>query len=274
VNDYLGRDAFSASAADLTLRVQVERRADRSWRALVQIVDLAGVELGERELTSESTLCSSLDEPLKLTVALMVDNDLVATAEPEAPPQPAAPLPLPEKKAAGEPWTLAGDASVLVQTGLLPSLSVGFQLGLELSPLSWLSLRGTGAGFLPGSTSLARPAEAKMSIIYGELSVCPSAALGAKFRLLACAGTIAGTLFAETQGLEGARSTKRRVFAASLGGRAVAQLSPRWALLAQIGTMLPYRPERFVYEIDGRRIEFFRIASPSLIAGIGCSVMF
>src|SRR5689334_24803878 len=46
VNEYLGRDAFSPSPAELTLEVRVERRPERGWRALLQIEDLTGAVLG------------------------------------------------------------------------------------------------------------------------------------------------------------------------------------------------------------------------------------
>ena len=278
VDEYLGREAFSASPADLTLRVQVERRPDRAWRALLRIVDFTGAVVGERELVSESTLCSSLDEPLKLAVALMVDSELVASAEPEPepppePPEPIEPEPV-EPEPPSTPWVVSGDASVLIQSGLLPSVSPGLELGLELRPSSWVLLRANGAGFLPGQVSLGGPAQAKISIAYGQLTICPQTALGARFRLSGCAGVAAGTLFAKTSQLQEARSTQRRFLAASLGARASAQLSERWSIVAQVGGVLPYRPERFVYELNGQRREFFRMSSPSLVAGIGCSVMF
>jgi hypothetical protein len=234
--------------------------------------------VGERELVSESTLCSSLDEPLKLAVALMVDSELVASAEPEpeAPPEPPEPIePEPvEPEPPSTPWVLSGDASLLIQSKLLPSVSPDLELGLELRPSSWIALRVSGAGFLPGQVSLGGPAEAKISIAYGQLAICPETSLGAGFRLSGCGGASAGTLFAKTSQLQEGRNTKRRFLAAFLGARAAVQLSERWSIVAQVGGVLPYRPERFVYELNGQRREFFRMSSPSLVAGIGCSVMF
>jgi hypothetical protein len=162
----------------------------------------------------------------------------------------------------------------LIETGLLPAVSPGVELGLELRPLSWLSLRASGSGFLPASEALGGPAEAKMSIVYGQLAICPETALGPGFRLAGCAGALAGGLFAKTSELELARSTKRRVFASFFGLRGAARLSQRWSFLAQLGGVVPYRPERFVYELNGQRREFFRMSRPSLVAGIGCAVTF
>lgn len=277
VSDYLGREAFAASPADLSLRVQIERRPDRTWRALLKIADITGAVLGERELASESTLCSSLDEPLKLSVALMVDSELVASAEPPAEPPPPEPPEPPEPRrrhAPSQPWLVVADASVLVEIGLLPSASPGLEIGLELRPPSWLSLRASGAAFLPRSLELGGPAQAKMSIIYGKIDACAQARLATRWGLSGCAGPLFGALFAKTSQIEQARSTRRRVFGGSFGVRVAAELSSRWSLVAHLAGVLPYRPERFVYELNGQRREFFTMSAPSLVAGVGCAVIF
>jgi hypothetical protein len=277
VSEYLGRPAFSPSPADLTLRVRVERKPERGFRALLQIVDLTGAVVGERELTSEGPLCASLDEPLKLAVALMVDSELVPPPEPEpeAPPEPTEPSDGAEEESEpSKPWLISADASALVESGLLPSASAGLELGLELRPSDWLSVRGSGVGFLPSTVELGGPARAKLSIVYGNLSLCPQGALSARIRLAACGGLAFGTLFAKSSQLEAARSTRRRLFAATLALRASLALSRRWAALAQIEAVSPYRPEQFVYQLNGQRREFFKMSAPSLIAGLGFSVIF
>jgi hypothetical protein len=113
-----------------------------------------------------------------------------------------------------------------------------------------------------------------MSIVYGQLALCPETQFGARFRLAGCAGLLGGSLFAKTSELELARSTKRRVFASFFGLRGAARLSQHWTFLAQVGGVVPYRPERFVYELNGQRREFFRMSQPSWVAGVGCSVTF
>src|SRR3954465_1866725 len=92
VDEYVGRDAFAAGPVDSALRVTVERLPDRHWHARLELSDRTGNVLGTRELTSPSELCSSLDEPLVLTVALMVDDE----TEPAAPEPPAPEPPPPE----------------------------------------------------------------------------------------------------------------------------------------------------------------------------------
>src|SRR5690348_14565615 len=74
VNDYLGRDAFAAGSVEYVLGVNVQRLPDRLWRAVLELRDVSGRVLGARELRSSTDLCSALDEPLVLAVALMVDN--------------------------------------------------------------------------------------------------------------------------------------------------------------------------------------------------------
>src|SRR4051812_22126644 len=92
VDEYIGRDAFASGPVEATLRVSVERLPDRHWHARLELTDRTGVVLGTRELTSASELCTSLDEPLVLTVALMVDDE----TEPAAPEPPAPEPPPPE----------------------------------------------------------------------------------------------------------------------------------------------------------------------------------
>jgi hypothetical protein len=62
--------------------------------------------------------------------------------------------------------------------------------------------------------------------------------------------------------------------ASFFGLRGTAQLSQSWSLLAHLGGVVPYRPERFMYELNGQRREFFSMSQPSLVAGIGCAVTF
>jgi hypothetical protein len=83
-----------------------------------------------------------------------------------------------------------------------------------------------------------------------------------------------GTLFAKSSSLQEGRNTRRRVFAATLALRANLALTARWALVAQVEALSPYRPERFVYELNGQRREFFQMSAPSLVAGLGASVIF
>src|SRR5690349_3777945 len=71
VEAYLGRPVFGADPA-LVIRVRVARGASgRSLEATVSQEDASGRAWGERSVSAKD--CESLDEPLTLVVALMVD---------------------------------------------------------------------------------------------------------------------------------------------------------------------------------------------------------
>ena len=179
VNDYLGRQAFASGSVELVLQVTVERLPDRMWRAVLELRDRAGTVLGSRELASSTDLCASLNEPLVLAVALMVDSE----AEPEPAPPPVEvvpepesdlpePPPVPRPQPAAARWALSGNASVAVEAGLLPAARPGLELGLELRAASWLSARVSGLGFLPASADLGGDASVRVGLVAGAVALC------------------------------------------------------------------------------------------------------
>jgi hypothetical protein len=276
VNEYLGRDAFASTAAELVVHVNVERQPDRTWRALLELRDPANTLLGSRTLVSSDELCSSLNEPLVLAVALMVDSEPEPEPEPVQvpPPEPPPPEVRPERPRQHHALTLSADAEVVGAAGLLPSPSLGFELGLELGVTGWLVVRASGVGYLPVRTDLEGPADARFSFVQGNLALCPRLGLGAKWQLALCAGGALGALFAKSSGLEGARSTRRQVVGGTLELRANVRLGGRWSAVGHLGGLIPVRPERFVYEVNGEEHVFFQMAGFAPVAGIGASVMF
>jgi hypothetical protein len=276
VSDYLGRDAFSSTAAELVVHVNVERQPDRTWRALLEVRDLSNTVLGSRTLVSSDELCSSLNDPLTLAVALMVDSEPEPEPEPvqAPPPEPPEPAPPRERSDSHEALTFSSDAALVGESGLLPAPTVGLELGVELGVTGWLLVRASGVGFLPARAELEGPARARFALVHGDLALCPRLELAARWQLALCAGGALGTLFARSSGLDGARGTERRVLGATLELRASVRLSGRWSILWKFGGLLPARPERFVYELNGQEREFFRMAGFAPVAGIGGSVMF
>ena len=276
VNQYLGHDAFASGSAELVLGVTVERQTDRTWRARLEVRDASTAVLGSRVLVSSDELCSSLDEPLTLAVALMVD------LEPEPEPAPAEapaleqsePSTPPRQPSADERWIASADAAVVAEAGLLPAPSVGLALGVDVNITTWLAGRLSGAGFLPAKAELPGAAYATLGLLYGELALCPQLELSPQWKLALCAGAALGTVYARSSGLEGGRSTERPVLGATLELRASVRLGGRWSAFWKFGGLVPARPERFVYELNAQRREFFRMAAFAPLAGIGGSVMF
>ena len=81
VEAYLGRAVFAAGA-ELRVRVRLARPAADAGKvlALVTQEDATGQSWGERVVTGD-TSCESLDEPLTLVVALMVDRPTSETPD-------------------------------------------------------------------------------------------------------------------------------------------------------------------------------------------------
>ena len=280
VSDYLGHDAFSGASAELVLHVAVERKPDRTWRALLEVRDQSNAVLGSRVLASSAELCSSLNEPLTLAVALVVGSEpepepeRVPPPAPEPEPEPESPPTPPPRPAAHSGRRVSMDASVLAETGLLPAPRPGLELGVELGVTSWLAARVSGSGFLPAQADLQGSAHASLALIYGNLALCPLLELSWRWRLGACAGAAFGALLAQSGGLEGARDTRRPVVGLALELRASVRLGKRWSVFCKFGGIVPSRPERFVYELNGERVQFFSMAAFAPVAGIGGSVMF
>jgi hypothetical protein len=280
VESYLGRPAFSLAPADVTLLVRVERR-DWGWRALLQLRESGtGAVLGERELVSDAALCSGLDEPLELAVALMVDDEpssetpsaeSAAPATPESTPRAA--IPAQRRRSAANAWSVSLEGALLGELGALPGELPGAELGVLVSPVQWLSLRVYAAGFLPRS-QYRGSAGAEFSLVYGGLALCPTWLLDGTWAASACAGANLGALRADGSSFEEGRVKTSRFVAGSLSVRASAKLGSGVTLLGQLSAFAPYRPERFVYELDGQRRELFQMASAFAVAGVGASVMF
>jgi len=283
VNEYLGRDAFASGPLEYVLGVNVERLPDRLWRAVLELRDGAGHVLGARELRSTTDLCSDLDEPLVLAVALMVDSQ--PEPPPAPPPAPPAPEPEPEPEPSEQPepadshtsaesLDFFANASLALEAGLLPAVRPGLMLGAELRAVSWLSARLSGVAFLPVSVDVTGGGSAQFVLVAGVLELCPSLGDKASFRLSFCGGAVYGALGAKSTGLAGSRSTWERVFGGAFGLGASLPLSGRWFGSAGLTGIVPYRPARFVYELGGVSQELFQMSSFSALASVGASVMF
>ncbi|MGC4095361.1 MAG: hypothetical protein QM756_47035 [Polyangiaceae bacterium] len=291
VNEYLGRHAISSPPAELSLSVAVER-LPKGWRALIKLRDhRTNDSLGERELTSDGPLCSGLDEPLKLAVALLVDSELVEAvsaskpAPPAPPPAPPEPPPEPEPEPRVEeppqlfparPWQFALDASVVGLSGVLPSLAAGVDFGLEASPTDWLAFRAHAVGVLPQvvTVSPGAGAEVNAAALYAGAALCPRAQASTQFVFLGCFGFEGGRLSVSRSGLADGNDAVRRLLMGSLGGRLSWVLSPKVSVVGHFSLLLPLRQDRFVVTLNGENTELFAVSAVPWVAGAGASFMF
>jgi hypothetical protein len=110
VETSLKRRVFApASRADRSIDGRVAPRPEGGFRAVVQLSDAAGTVLGSRELTSDGPDCRTLDEPLALSIALLIDPDTNGwggrgeAREPDAADKPDAAPPRPGARPAPAP---------------------------------------------------------------------------------------------------------------------------------------------------------------------------
>jgi hypothetical protein len=291
VDDYLGRSAFGVPPAEIALHVRVERTA-QGWRALVQLAETASSRvLGERELVTRDPRCASLDEPLKLAVALLVDDEIAASPEKESPdPRQSANAAESERlddpgsdadtdaetappSANREPLRVFADVTLLAQSGLLPGALPGAEVGLGILPASWLLLRVHAGGFAPRSVA-AGTEEVRFALAYAGAALCPILHVDERWSFAVCAGGRFGALFANAGDLALGRDRRRQMLAASLGLRPSWQLTKRFSLFGNVEAVLPYHPERFMYDLDGERRVLFELESPAWLAGLGGAVTF
>ena len=172
VSARLGRDPFSNEAAQ-DIEGSVSRVHD-DWQAHLSVLGPEGAVLGSRELEAHGADCSSLADAVTLAVVLTIDPDASLdaparrpseTSRPnnEAAPATVAPSPIPvppatlrtnpnqeapQQASRPEQRGMAIASRAVVQSGILPAVSFGAELGAELPLTSALRL-SVALSYLP-----------------------------------------------------------------------------------------------------------------------------
>lgn len=198
VEERLARRVFvSAAQADVSVEGHIEKKAKPSgWHAVITIRDAKGALLGTRELDRQDASCDSMNEPLALVIAVMIDPDAAMKPQPAppvpAPPPPAPPLPPPDPvaplppsnpegqypggitKREKDPWRAEGAAVFAMSAGLTPQLAPGFGVeGVLFIPNTIIGLRAYGNIFLP-TTAERDGARASFDLMYVGSAICPT----------------------------------------------------------------------------------------------------
>lgn len=116
VERLLGREAIASQGADLDVDVHIQRAESGEWIATVVGSAVEGAS-GERILRAPGGDCRGLDEALALVVALMVDPDAVAAAEPPRPAEPESRDPDPGEEEFDDVWEQYHDAVMTLAHG-------------------------------------------------------------------------------------------------------------------------------------------------------------
>ena len=290
VGVYLGRDPFVAGAP-LTIRVGL-RRAPESGAVIADVsqVDDEGHVLGVRSV--RGTSCETLDEPLTLVVALMLDETPSAPEQspefaPQAPQPPQAKQPRSEPEADGaldsdltasdpdpaaeEPQPAHGFVSAGVGTtfGKLPFFSYGPQLQVVFKPRRFWGLE-LSAGALGGSR-VELPGSGAIDFLLLELggALCPLESLRDGLLLRGCGGFSVGWLRAESHDLEPSHRRTEVVFSPDVHLQVAQTIGKGFLVGGGVGAAFPIRPNQYAYrDAAGVRQVAFQMSVPSLNLGL------
>ena len=284
VSVYLGRDPFE-DGAPLTIRIGVRRAPDaETLIADVSEVDDQGHSLGVRSVHGGES-CETLDEPLTLVVALMLDEPLavperqleVAPRPPQAPEQPAKPTADDAEDSdtvsnvSGSEAEETPPAHAFVSAGIgtsfgkLPFLNYGPQLQVVWKPRRFWGLELSGGALFGSRADLPGSGTIDFRLLELGGALCPLESLRDGILLRGCAGVAVGWLRAESHGLEPPHSRTEVVFSPEAHLQIAKNVGEILLFGGGVEVAFPIRPNQYVYrDAEGVRQQAFQMAIPSL----------
>ncbi|HKO47828.1 MAG TPA: hypothetical protein VJV79_08895 [Polyangiaceae bacterium] len=279
VTAYLGRDAFEADAP-LTIRISLRRGPDSS----VIVADISkvaedGKVFGVRSVSAGAT-CETLDDPLTLVVALMLDAPpeepiqvLSPAPEPVAPmpvhPEPIASDPNPEDSSPAPPGFVVVSAGLGSSLGLLPFPNYGPRLQIDLKPRRFWGIAIAAQALVGARSELPGSGAIDYRLIQVGAALCPLDSMGDRAWVSVCGGLDMAWLEAEGSGLSPQRRKTDWALSPSLRGQAATRLAGPVLVGGQLGVSFPISRNRYVYrDSQGATQLAFEVASPSLVLGV------
>jgi hypothetical protein len=241
---YLGRDAFEANAP-LVIRIGLRRSlSDGAIAADISKIGEDGQVVGVRTV-SGGTSCETLDDPLTLVVALMLD------APPDEPP----------------PALLS--AGIGSSIGLLPFPNFGPRLQVNLKPRGFWGI-SLGALALVGShTDLPGSGAIDFRLLQAGAALCPLDTIHDRNWVAVCGGLEIAWFEAEGSDLSPHRRKFDWAFSPSLYGQVARQVVGPILLGGTLGISFPISRNRYVYQdVAGSSQLAFQVASPALVLGV------
>ena len=264
VEAYLGRSVFAATG-DVVVRVRLSRGDEPRARVVATVTKETrdGKVWGERSVSGESD-CESLDEPLTLVVALMVDTaDAAGTAETEpetvVSPSPPSPPPAPEPAYDGEiitapsleqgpprasHWALLGFG--VANMGAEPAVAWGGGLALTYKPKHFWGI-GVEGEALTVQRSALESGSLGVSVATLGADVCPLQDTDAHAWWSVCASGRVARVHAKSRGLSEAVDSTQLVVMPGLVVRAAYVLGKHFLVGGGVRASFPVSPDRYVY---------------------------
>lgn len=243
VDHLLDRAAFDgAEDADVVVRVRLVQ-AEAGWLAQLSFTAADGTAQGERELHSPDDSCRSLDGPVALVVALMLEASR---------PQAKVSLPAPALAQQASPWQGEASAALVVSGGLLPGLAFGPRLTAGVVPPGFVPLRLSVTLWPAVEEDVELGRGGRFSASHGDLSICPELASGSVAGVGLCLGAGAGVLSAVGTGLGYTESPDRLLVQGEAAAQLWLHLGGPFLLELQAGAAVPFIRPNFVYtDVDG-----------------------
>lgn len=277
---YLGREAFEPNAP-LTIRVSLQRGQDgRTIVADVSKIGEDGKIVGIRSVSGGPT-CETLDDPLTLVVALMLD------APPEEPQPAAAPTPEPSAPPEALPEAISRDpdptvddrdsapgfavisAGIGSSIGLLPFPNYGPRLQVDLKPHRFWGLSLSGLALVGSHTELPGSGALDFRLIQLGGALCPLDTIRDRNWFAVCGGLEIAWLEAEGSGLSPHRRKTDWMLSPSLHAQAARELGGAVLVGGSLGVSFPMSRNRYVYrDSTGSSHLAFEVASPALVLGV------
>lgn len=218
-----------------------------TWVAEIFLRDSGGVSHGSRVFTSNAPSCSSLASVVSLSIAIIIDPDVMIRHFSEddfwlpGAGQPApAPAPAP---------TVSGVRGALVAVGgagmrLLPRLAPGVGLGGEVQLSPRVSIRAGGV-ILPEVRSSSSDDNVAFGLTAGWVGACVDALSRTLVAVGACAGGMGGIMHAVVYFPDATHPGERAFWAATVGARAAAHLAGRFELQGGVDGIAPLNRHEF-----------------------------
>ncbi len=298
VEQLVGRTVFvSAARAEVSIEGVVERRGQNGWQADITVADERGRALGQRQLRSDEPSCRSLDEPLALAIALMIDPDAAHSPAPHV-PRPAeasAPEIIVEERlvfvapkmaesnpeggadsASGDddPWVLGVRAGPAVGVGVLPRVAFGATAAVLVEPPWLIGIEASAAAYLPQTATLDA-AHGDFSLAYAAVAACPWRPRWSQLSLWVCAEIQLGRLWADGSDDDG--DWQQHQFLANVSPRARVsyRLLGPLELGVGVGAVIPLVRDSFrVRSGDSEERELFRLSPVAAQTDISLGVQF
>ncbi|HEX2876432.1 MAG TPA: hypothetical protein VHP33_34500 [Polyangiaceae bacterium] len=294
VEAYLGRSVFS-SDGELVVQVRLSRVAEAGVPRVVANVtqhDASGKVWGERRVTGDAS-CASLDEPLTLVVALMVDAPAPAAEEPPAEP-PAEPKP-PASERATEPPSQSGSGEIetapslahaesapghaaflafgVATMGALPATAAGGRALVSVKPRSFVGL-GADILLLAPQRKALGSGSLDVSLLALSGSICPLQGVDGATWYSACASFGAARLRAKSHDLFDSRRKTQWFALPSLSARAAWIAAGSWLLGGGLDVAFPLSADRYVYrDPQGMTLPAHELASLVVTASLGVGLL-